>query len=308
MNHATCTQRFRLDPYVDGALDAVQTLETEAHIDTCACCRESSQFLSALKGAVKKSADLEVSVDFAERMMASAKARVVVRPILGAVVGAEAADVALEAAKLQVNPGGARAGGRTGTAVVTAASMLALAAGAVLFVNVRRAEAERLNASQTLGEFLAEHRSPMPIDTERVHELERYVGIPVRAPFMHGNGHMLHMRLMGGRVLPVMASRAAMLQYQVERSMPSNNAVSSSNETSRLPAAVPGRVSVFIYDPAKIRVDDATFEDRRVGEAQVRVGRSSGYSVAVTQRAGVGYAVATDLGTDDTAQMAGLFE
>jgi hypothetical protein len=41
-----------------------------------------------------------------------------------------------------------------------------------------------------------------------------------------------------------------------------------------------------------------------VGTAQVLVGHSNGYSVAVTQNDGVGYALATDMDEDDTAAMA----
>ncbi len=297
MNEHRCAERFRLDPYVDGALDAVQTLETEAHLEGCASCCESALFLRSLKVAVKKSAEIEVPADFAERMMATARGRV--QAPIPAAASALASANEMRVLEAPSTPSWRRFGA-AGGAGLALAGVLAVAASVVLAVNVRRAESERVTAMQTLGEFMAEHQSPLPVDTERVHELERYVGIPVHAPSMHAIPRVLRMRLMGGRVLPVMASRAAMLQYQVDR------AELGSGETEA--TRVPGRVSVFIYDPAKIRVDDAAFEDRRVGDSRVRVGRASGYSVAVTQRAGVGYAVATDLGPEDTAQMAGQFE
>lgn len=264
MNSSSCSSRPRVDPYVDGALDAVQILETERHLESCPCCRESASFLVALKSAVKKSAELEVPDDFAGRMMTAAKAR--------------AAQTAPAPVSAKVTTPA-----RMATLMTTA---MAIAAGAVVVISVRYAEAARVTPAETLGEFMAEHRSPLPVDTREVHELERYVGMPVHAPALRGQ----QLKLMGGRVLPVMQARAAMLQYEVDRN------------------GTPGRMSVFIYDPSKIRVDDDTFEDRRVGEARVRVGRANGYSVAVTQRSGVGYVLASDMGTSETAQMAGQFE
>ena len=43
-----------------------------------------------------------------------------------------------------------------------------------------------------------------------------------------------------------------------------------------------------------------------VKEMVDRVGRANGYSVAVTQRAGVGYALASDMDTEKSAQLAAL--
>ncbi len=64
------------------------------------------------------------------------------------------------------------------------------------------------------------------------------------------------------------------------------------------------RVSVIVFDPRRIQVGDVDdLEPRPVGTTEVQVGRSNGYSVAVTQREGVGYAIASDL---DESQMAEL--
>jgi len=117
-----------------------------------------------------------------------------------------------------------------------------------------------------------------------VRELERYVGVPLRpTSFEKRTGA----RLVGGRVLPMMHhERAAMLQYEIGT------------------GAEMRRVSVFVYDPRHIQVDDEELAPRAVGTAQVRVGHVNGYSLAVTQRAGVGYAVASDLDTDRSAQLA----
>jgi hypothetical protein len=67
------------------------------------------------------------------------------------------------------------------------------------------------------------------------------------------------------------------------------------------------RVSVLVYDAQKIDVGGtANFAPRSVGTAEVRVGREKGYSVAVTQREGIGYLVATDLDQDKSARLAAM--
>jgi anti-sigma factor RsiW len=141
-----------------------------------------------------------------------------------------------------------------------------------------------------LSELVAEHSRPLPperTDPQKVGELGQYVGVPVRATTLHReNAHFV-----GGRVLPVHQERAAMLQYEI---------TTQGGETRR--------VSVFVFDPRRIQVSDNDFLPRPFhnegGTSEVRVGRSNGYSVAVTQRGGVGYALASDLDEQKTAELA----
>jgi hypothetical protein len=51
-------------------------------------------------------------------------------------------------------------------------------------------------------------------------------------------------------------------------------------------------------------IGTANLAPRAIGTAEVRVGREKGYSVAATQRAGVGYLIASDLDPDQSAQFA----
>jgi anti-sigma factor RsiW len=139
-----------------------------------------------------------------------------------------------------------------------------------------------LSHSPTLADIMAEHSRPLPPesnDPKAVRQFERYVGVPVRT------ARFAQSRWVGGRVLPVQHERAAMMQYEVDR------------------GGQPQRVSMFIYDPARIRVESADFEPRSVGTSEVRVGRANGYSVAVTEREGVGYLVASDLDADMSAEL-----
>jgi anti-sigma factor RsiW len=115
---------------------------------------------------------------------------------------------------------------------------------------------------------------------------EQYVGVPVHAANLEKAGA----RLVGGRVLPVHSERAAMLQYVVGK------------------GADARRISMFIYDPRKIRIGCNDCAPRAAGTAEVQVGRAGGYSVAVTQKGGVGYAVASDLDTEHNFELAALVD
>jgi anti-sigma factor RsiW len=138
-----------------------------------------------------------------------------------------------------------------------------------------------------LGELVAMHSRPLPperTDPKEVRALEQYVGVPVHPATFEKAGA----RLVGGRILPVNKQNTAMLQYVIGS------------------GAGQQRVSVFIYDPSKIQVQSAQLAARAVGTSEVRVGKQNGYSVAITQRDGVGYAVASELDADHSAQLAAL--
>jgi anti-sigma factor RsiW len=141
---------------------------------------------------------------------------------------------------------------------------------------------------ELLQELIAEHSRPLPperTDPKDVRAMEQYVGVPVHTSTFERAGA----RLVGGRVMPIHgAQRAAMLQYVI-----------GSGDNAQ-------RVSVFIYDPSKIQVQSSDLAPRSIGTAEIRVGRQSGYSVAVTQNGGVGYAVASDLDAEHSAQLAAL--
>ena len=150
----------------------------------------------------------------------------------------------------------------------------------------RRARAG-LGGDDLLAEFVDEHRHPLPPEAHNAGEvrgLEQYVGVPVSpANFERAGAH-----LVGGRIFTLLPSqRAAMIQYVV-----------GSGNGER-------RVSVLVYDAQKIpAVGIANLAPRAIGTAEVRVGREKGYSVAATQRAGVGYLIASDLDPDQSAQFA----
>ena len=171
---------------------------------------------------------------------------------------------------------------------LTAAAALALLWGASAQgpLNLTRAAissaAANAASKELLEELVHEHSLPLPperTDPKDLRDFERYVGVPVRPRVFE---KATNARLVGGRVLPMHQERAAMLQYEVGS------------------GADAKRVSVLVYDPRRIHVGSSDLAPRTVGTAEVRVGRERGYSVAVTQRDGVGYAAASEL---DSAQL-----
>jgi anti-sigma factor RsiW len=144
-----------------------------------------------------------------------------------------------------------------------------------------------MGTDDLLADLLHEHSNPMPpqwTDPRDVRALDQYVGVRVNPSRFERSGASL----VGARVLPLHQQRAAMLQYVIGH------------------GASQRRLSVFIYDPSKIQISGPGFSPRAVGTSEVRVGQENGYSVAVTQNRGVGYAVASDLDPDKSAELAAL--
>ncbi len=171
---------------------------------------------------------------------------------------------------------------------LASAAALALAWGAAARQPVTAGVPEMMlggfGSDDLLRDFVAQHSRPLDpeqTDPKQVRQLERYVGVPVRAPsqFAH-NAHFV-----GSRVVNVHGGeRAAMLQYEI----PQGNSVQ--------------RVTLFVYNPRKVQIG-ANLAAHPVGTAEVHVGRTDGYSVAVAEHGGVGYALASDLDPDTGAKL-----
>jgi anti-sigma factor RsiW len=259
-----------LNVFVDGSLESAETVEVEEHLSACGECRERLVFTKAMKQSVKRSVETKVANDVRSRMLA-AMAAAKTEPELAT----EVEPVLATVQEISSAPRRKK--------VVRWASWTMAAAAAAAFFIVPAVNKRTHSRSATLADILAEHSRPLPPESEdpqAVRRFERYVGVPVR-PLALSNKS----RLMGGRVLPVQRERAAMLQYEVDR------------------GGQPQRVSMFIYDPTRIRVEDADLEARAVGTSEVRVGRANGYTVAVPQREGVGYLVASEMDADMSADL-----
>jgi anti-sigma factor RsiW len=270
-----------LGPCVDGELDVEKQAELESHVDGCETCQERVALLRAMKGSLRHVTKTEAPAGFRARALAAMQAE-------------QARAVTREAQK-RVTPW------RT---VVPLASAAAFALMWGVMSRGPGARTTALGAEQAgfgdelLAELVSEHSKPLPYDARdpsEVQKFEQYVGVPVHTTSLGkncppGSGPSsprpcMHASFVGARVLPVRQERAAMLHYEVQ----------DGNSTRR--------VSVIVFDPRRIQISDADLQPRPVGTSNVQVGHANGYSVAVTERAGVGYAMAGDL---DESQMAEL--
>jgi anti-sigma factor RsiW len=277
MDASMCRDHLRLlDAYLDGELEPAQLLDVEGHVAECVGCRERVELHRATKASLKRLTKVSSPEALRGRALAAMMA---------------------EKARGDARAPAPQAGAWRSFVPLASAAALALAfgslgrgsTGGVGSDSPRAAGLGNDLGDELLQELIAEHSHPLPsydrTDPVAARELEQYVGVPVHpAAFERGGAHFV-----GGRVMPVQgAQRAAMLQYVI-----------GTGEKAQ-------RVSVFIYDPSKIQVRGADLAPRSVGTAEVRVGRDHGYSVAVTQNGGVGYAVASDLDADHSAQLAAL--
>lgn len=301
-----------LEAHADGQLDATRTLELEAHLESCAGCRERVAFQLAVKGSLRRTARTAAPDDVRARILArlttveaeaeerAAAAAHAPGPVLAPVPAVATDDVALpslEDAPLEPASAPRRWSRQARTAVPFAAaagvfalwSMASHDASHGITTTTRSADMALAGfGDEIMRDLVAEHSHPLPperTDPREVRALERYVGVPVRVVRLP----KANARFVGGRILAVHRERAAMLQYEL-----------GDGERAQ-------RVSVFVYDPRRVQVRSAALVPRAMGTSEVSVGQTDGYSVAVTQRRGVGYAVASDMDVDTSAQLA-LFD
>ncbi len=289
-----------LGAHLDGQLDAVKTLEVEDHLATCEVCRERLALDRALRGSLKKAVKMAAPDDVRARMlaaMAGESARESSRDDLDPHAGEATGESALDASALPRQAAGAPVSdrGRRPSMLRHWRTMLPLASAAALVMAWGVAGKQPVVhgmpdtmvpaglSDDLLRGFVAQHKRPLPPeqqDPKAVRQFERHVGVPVRVT------QNQQARFMGGRLVPVQGGEtAAMLQYEMQQ----GNSVQ--------------RVTVFVYDPAKVQIGGANLAPRAIGTSQVRVGQTDGYSVAVTQRGGVGYTIASDLDPESSANL-----
>lgn len=274
-----------LGAHLDGELDAVKTLEVEEHLGSCETCCERLALDRALRSSIKKTVSVQTPDDVRARMLATLD-RALDRE---GVHGSETEGIERAVARAEAEDrGGMLRHWRTMLPLASAAA-LALAWGAASKQPLTQGATDVMRAGfgneDLLRDFVAQHSRPLPpeqTDPTQVQKLERYVGVPVRVPRFTQNAHFV-----GGRLVPVHGGeRAAMLQYELAQS-----------------SGGVQRVTIFVYNPRAIHVG-THLAPRAVGTAEVRVGQTDGYSVAVTQRGGVGFAIASDLDPESSAQLA----
>jgi anti-sigma factor RsiW len=260
-----------IETYLDDELEPTQLLEVEKHTATCTVCRERIQLDRAIRMGVRRSVGAKASETFRARVIHS-----------------------MTAERWASNE---RAQAATGVPTWRAVglAMAATIAAVVGLERQNRQDAEgteravHANASSAVGldaiidQFVDWHARPLPPEITNANDLlgfEPYVGVPVQPRALATFGA----KLLGGRILPVRAQNcAAMLQYTVDGSH---------------------RVSIYVFDPRVVGIHPSKLHPKVIGSVPVYVGQIRGWSIAAAERRGVGYAIASDLGDDASAELA----
>jgi anti-sigma factor (TIGR02949 family) len=275
---STCKELERaLDAYVDGELDASHVVAIDAHLTACVPCSERVGLGRAVKRAIRIEARAEsVPASLRARIERSATTLRPIEPVRtppswrSALPWAAAAAVAIAAG------GGMRSyrsPSSSGPADLATAS----------FASVR---------SQILDDFAVQHARPLPpeeIDPARITKVfSPIVGVPVH-PIRFGDVPMkTSWSFAGARLMAFRDEPTATLYYE----------------------HVGGtRVTLFVFDPNRISVRSscclAPRTIRKNGEERtVLVGHAKGYSLAVAERDGIGYALSGDLGEPEMVNLA----
>jgi anti-sigma factor RsiW len=135
------------------------------------------------------------------------------------------------------------------------------------------------NVEQLLDDLVDRHIEPVTPAVVEPTELARFepeVGVPVRMPNLKQYG----VRWEGGRVVPVRNQRAASLRFHLSGH----------------------RMTLYVFNSERVPFKNK-LEARVVKNEPVYVGWKRGYSIAATDRHGVGYAVASDLNDQENAEI-----
>ncbi|HEX2872331.1 MAG TPA: anti-sigma factor [Polyangiaceae bacterium] len=263
-----------LEPFRDGELSPSEVVEVETHLVECERCSERLQLGEAVRVSLKQVVRdaAPVTESFEERIRLALTAE-------------------REREERRDAPGEAQIRMLSWRSIVPIA-----AAAAVVMVyaasannhttDVASSRATMYQSSspasieQLLEDLVSNHeRSSGPQFTEQglLPQLEPEVGVPVRLP----NFKQYGARWEGVSVVPVSNQRAASLRYRIAGH----------------------KLTVYVYDAARLPVR-GTLQQRVVRDEPVYVGSRHGVSIAATERSnGVGYAVATDLNKDESAEL-----
>ena len=255
-----------LEAFVDHELSPERTLDVELHVAACAACH----------------AEVEMSRTLAV-VTRSAVAEVPCCPNFRARLGRSLA----EERRRQEGPApivNKALPWRTISPIAAAAAM------ALLFGATQRhdggGKSDPLIASteNQLMDVLLQHHSAPPEPSltalDSVKGMEPRLGFPVHPPNLERYGA----RFVGANLVNVDRSRAASLHYNLTNGH---------------------RLTYYVYDPEKVPLRAAvrTLHPRVVQNQAVFVGHRRGYSIATCERHGVGYAVTTELGDTESAEL-----
>jgi anti-sigma factor RsiW len=269
-----------IEPYLDGELDAGHTMDVEGHLRQCAVCSDRVDLARATRASLKRCAAMKATDALRARVCASiAKEKAHECAVQASLGGPKDAEPSLIRLRYAV--------------ALAAAAGVAFAFGVsrVSSESASTASAPRSTAAASvdgfdtmLDDLVAQHVDPLPPETTNPEELKRFdpfVGVAVRGPQLQP----FEANFKGARLLPMRDRRAAVLQYTVKGMH---------------------RVTLYVFDSRAMPVQATSLKPRVVRDRrqqQVYVGRLRGYSIAAAEEHGVGYALASDLNDDESAQL-----
>lgn len=262
-----------LEPLQDGELMAAQVAEVEQHLDECGVCAERVRLADAMRASLKQvvRADAPVTAAFEERIRLALSAesereerRQAPARDMHAHMLSWRSIGPIAAAAAVVMVWAASANNRTSDVMTTnAASMSSTASVEKLLEDLVKNHESAAGAQLTEPELLP--------------QLEPEVGVPLRFPNFKPYGA----RWEGMSVVPVSNQRAASLRYRIAGH----------------------KLTVYVFDASRMPVR-TTLQQRVVRNEPVYVGTRHGVSIAARERRdGIGYAVATDLNKDESAEL-----
>ena len=261
-----------LEAFGDEELAPEQLLEVEQHLVDCGTCTDRVRLNQALhlsvRGAVRNSAP--VMPAFEERIAAALRAEAAREDAVDQIVEREARHHHMLSWH---------------TVVPVAAAAAATLVWAASTSNQQAQSRDKSpyslaqNADQLLEELVDHHvnaNGPQVTEPALLSQLEPEIGVPLSLPSLKDYGA----RWVGGSVVPVSNQHAASLRYMMGGH----------------------RVTLYVYNSSRVPIE-SRLKQRVVRNESVYVGNRRGVSIAATEHRGVGYAVATDLNDEESAEL-----
>lgn len=272
--------------YVDGELDPCHAVDMEAHVIGCDTCAERVALIRAMRQSLKRTAEKRCPAALRARIhatIAHERDRAVIAH------GASDSHDAAPSAKLM----------RLRYAVgLAAAAGVAFAMGMSRYMQAHTPVGGEIPTEETkkasididglLDTLVALHAHPFQPDVTDPDQLQRFdplLGVRVRRPAFQP---LFGVRFQGARVHAV-SDRGAYLQLQY--AVPQGTTADGKH------------ITVYAFNPSVVPMRAHRLERKQVRERPVLEGRLRGYSVAALEDSGVGYAIASDFDTDETAKM-----